>query len=504
MVHKTTLPIFNAMHPSRDSARVQQAVRSVVVEYLPNETFTLSFNAESGSDTTTALFQRVIAKLQALNRSTALPIDIAAIVSLETKNKNLHADFLLSLEDKPLNFLLDGTVLVPYYSKATSSTSSVQVAAGLEDYEFLAAVGKGGFATVYLARMKQTGKFFAIKQIKKKKLSSRDERNLLQERNSMIEVNSPFVARLYTAFQTKDYCYLVMEYMPGGDLLSYFENKTRLSEEVAKFYVAEIALGLNSLHEKKILYRDLKPENVLTDLDGHAVLSDFGLSKKQKADELNYSICGTPHFIAPEVYKKSGYTHMADYFALGALTFEIVTGRLPFEAGDVRTLAKKIVGESHRLPAANTSEFQDFVAGLLEKNPAKRLGAQNGINDILSHPWFKSIDIKALAAKKLAAPKLTKKQAKELESLPAGFCPERPNINVLEGLNQAPKTEESQRIAMFSYYSSEPKARSDNLNSCGLWETEMGETDEADGKSQKSVSEYVFRYNPKLNKKIFA
>jgi len=269
---------------------------------------------------------------------------------------------------------------------------------------------------------------------------------------------------------------------------------------------------LDSLHEKKILYRDLKPENVLTDLEGHAVLSDFGLSKKQQNDDLNYSICGTPHFIAPEVYKKTGYTQLADYFALGALTFEIVTGRLPFEAHDVRTLAKKIVGEAHRVPFANSNDFQDFVGGLLAKDPSKRLGSKNGINDILSHPWLKSIDMKALAAKKLTAPKVPKKTRKDLEPLPAGFCPEKPIVNVLEGLYLAPKSEETQRIAMFSYYSSDCKGKthSGDLNtqrikfSYALWENEMGETDETDGRTQKPVSDYVFGYNNKLNRKIFA
>eukprot|EP00331_Platyophrya_macrostoma_P025114 CAMPEP_0176451944 /NCGR_PEP_ID=MMETSP0127-20121128/28192_1 /TAXON_ID=938130 /ORGANISM="Platyophrya macrostoma, Strain WH" /LENGTH=490 /DNA_ID=CAMNT_0017840205 /DNA_START=87 /DNA_END=1559 /DNA_ORIENTATION=- len=484
-------------------------IRNVVVEYLPNESFSLALNCGeiATADNTTKLLHKVIEKLNSMNSTKPLPINISSIVSLETKNKDLKTDYLLSLPNKSLDFVVEGMTLVPYFAKATStSESSTSTQTSLEDYEFLATVGKGGFATVFLARMKQTGKFFAIKQIKKKKLSPRDERNLLQERNSMIEVNSPFVAHLYTAFQTKEYCYLVMEYMPGGDLLSYSEKGQRMNEEAAKFYVAEIALGLNSLHEKKLIYRDLKPENILTDLEGHAVLSDFGLSKKQKKDELNYSICGTPHFIAPEVYKKVGYTHVADYFSLGILSFELVTGRLPFEASNVKELAKKIVGDAARFPSTHSAEFHDFVNRLLEKNPAKRLGAQDGINEIFSHPWLKTIDMNAISSKKLKAPKVNK-QAKTLEKLPSEFSPERPNFSVLEGLNLDAKIDESQRIAMFSYYSNDSSKKTACSEEFPHWDEDMSEIEElvsVNGKASKKVADYVFGHKLEAHRKIFA
>ena len=504
LIHNTTVAGLNNVQPSRSNVSklsLQQDSRNALIEYETNRSFTICFSSKPTSfGTTTDLLQKVIEKLSSLNQTRGLAINVEAIVAVQTKNKDIKTDYLLSLKDKPLNFLEDGTTLVPYFAKQTASSTHSEGC--LEDYEFLANIGQGGFATVYLARKKQTGKFFAIKQIQKKNLSPRDQKNLLQERNTMIDVNSPFVAKLHAAFQTKEYCYLVMDYMAGGDLLSSIENRATITEETAKFFVAEIALGLEALHSKNILYRDLKPENVLTDLDGHIVLSDFGLSKKQVEDELNYSLCGTPHFLAPEVYKKVGYTHLADYFSLGVVAYELVTGNLPWMADNIQTLAKMIVRDPFACGSEYSDEFHDFVGRLLAKKPSDRLGAQKGVREILSHSWFKSFNIEALAARKLKAPKLRKSILK-LTSLPKGFHPEKSvSKNILDELNAPSKIEERGYLPCFSYDCSSPTSDKKDIKQSGVNETD--ESRMSGESSPKKVADYSIEIKPQFIKKILS
>jgi serum/glucocorticoid-regulated kinase 2 len=508
IIQKTTVPDLKDVQASCINTKkldLERSSKVLMIEYATNRSFTISYSIKGSTfETTTELLQRVIEKLHSLHQTRALSFNIEAVVSLQTKNKDLKTDYLLSLKDKSLDFLVECTILVPYLAKqVTSSTPSIESGVSLEDYEFLAQLGQGGFATVYLARNKQTGKFYAIKQIEKTNLKPRDQKNLLQERNTMIDVNNPFVARLYKAFQTKEYCYIVMDYMPGGDLLSSIENRAAITEETAKFFVAEIALGLEGLHSNNILYRDLKPENVLTDLDGHVVLSDFGLSKKQIKEDLNYSVCGTPHFIAPEVYKKTGYTHLADYFSLGVVAYEFVTGTLPFLSDDIQTLARKIVKDPVEFGSKYSDEFQDFVGRLLAKKPSDRLGAQKGIFEILSHPWLKSIDMEALAAKKLKAPKLSKVSGRKLNNLPKGFTPEKPvKTNILDELNTFSNSDDREHLALFSYYCSSPISdKKETKQRC------FNETDEklvTGESSSKKVTDYTNAAKPQFGKKLFS
>jgi serine/threonine protein kinase len=194
-------------------------------------------------------------------------------------------------------------------------------------------------------------------------------------------------------------------------------------------------------------------------------------------------------FIAPEVYKKTGYTHLADYFSLGVVTYEFVTGTLPFLSDDIQTLARKIVTDPVEFNSEYSDEFQDFVGRLLAKKPSDRLGAQKGIFEILSHPWLKSIDMKALAAKKLKAPKLPKVSGK-LKNLPKGFTPEKPvKTNILEELNVFSDPNDREYLALFSYICSSPISDKKETKQRSFTETDeilvIGES------SPKKVTDYT-------------
>ena len=148
---------------------------------------------------------------------------------------------------------------------------------------------------------------------------------------------------------------------------------------MAKFYFAEILLGIEYLHSNNIVYRDLKPENVLIDIDGHIKLADFGLSKFFKRDELSYSFCGSPEYMCPEILKREGHNHMIDFYTMGVILFEMMTGLPPFYTNNKSEMTKRILESELNYPSHLNPEVVDLMKRLLERNPAKRLGSVNGV-----------------------------------------------------------------------------------------------------------------------------
>ncbi len=173
---------------------------------------------------------------------------------------------------------------------------------------------------------------------------------------------------------------------------------------MSKFYFAEILLGLEYLHSKNIVYRDLKPENVLIDTDGHVRLADFGLSKIFKRDERSFSLCGSPEYMCPEILKREGHNHMVDYYTLGAILYEMLTGFPPYYTNNKSERTRRILESELTFPTNINHEVVDLMKGLLERNPFKRLGSKNGVDDIKSHPWCQDIDWNAFLQKKITPP----------------------------------------------------------------------------------------------------
>ncbi|CAH2316297.1 serine threonine- kinase N3 [Pelobates cultripes] len=279
----------------------------------------------------------------------------------------------------------------------------------MEDFSLVSVLGRGHFGKVLLAEYKASGKLFAIKALKKRDIVSRDEFESLQCEKRIFEVvNSsghPFLVNMFGCFQTHDHACFVMEYLPGGDLMMHIHSNV-FSQPATSFYSACVILGLQFLHEKKIIYRDLKLDNLLMDASGFVKIADFGLCKEGMGygDRTN-TFCGTPEFLAPEVLTETSYTYAVDWWGLGVLIYEMLVGECPFPGDDEEEVFDSIVNEEVRYPRFLSSEAINVIRKLLKKSPERRLGAgPNDAEEIKPHPFYQAIDWGALYARNVKPP----------------------------------------------------------------------------------------------------
>ncbi|PSS15496.1 Serine/threonine-protein kinase [Actinidia chinensis var. chinensis] len=313
-----------------------------------------------------------------------------------------------------------------------------------DDFELLTIIGRGAFGEVRLCREKKSGNIFAMKKLKKSEMLSRGQvEHVRAERNLLAEVASHFIVKLYYSFQDAEYLYLIMEYLPGGDMMTLLMREETLTETVARFYIAQSVLAIESIHRHNYIHRDIKPDNLLLDKNGHMRLSDFGLCKPLDCSNLStinenavmndenlresmdvngcfpdngngsrwkspleqlqhwqmnrrtlaFSTVGTPDYIAPEVLLKKGYGKECDWWSLGAIMYEMLVGYPPFYSDDPITTCRKIVHwRSHlKFPQESrlTPEAKDLICRLI-CDVEHRLGTQ-GAQQIKRHPWFKDI-----------------------------------------------------------------------------------------------------------------
>ena len=299
----------------------------------------------------------------------------------------------------------------------------------IREYQSLSIIGKGAFGEVHVCREIKTGNIVAIKKIKKDVLIEKNQViHIRNEQLFMSNVKSPWIVDLKASFQEGDYLYLVMEYCPGGDLMNLLIEKDILTEKEAKFYLAELILAIESIHKLDCIHRDIKPDNILIDADGHIKLSDFGLSKisekifEQKnffnANEINnnnnnikihsknYSCVGTAFYVAPEVLKKSGYGPEIDWWSAGIIFYEMLVGYAPFCSKETTEVCHKVMNwEKYfeipkKIKIKMSDEAQDLIYKLIN-NKNKRLG-KNGADDIKKHPFF--YDIKWDKVRNMKAP----------------------------------------------------------------------------------------------------
>jgi len=274
---------------------------------------------------------------------------------------------------------------------------------------FLRVLGKGSFGKVVLVQKrvgKEKGQLFAMKILRKSHLVRRRQiERTRTERKVLSVVNHPFIMKLHYAFQTPDKLYLVLDYCPGGELFFHLSRYRRFPERVARFYGAELLLALGHLHKRGIIYRDLKPENVLLDAEGHVKLGDFGLAKAgiQHACEGATSMCGTPEYMAPEVLAQQGHGFCVDYWGLGMLIYEMMTGLPPWYTTDRTRLFRRLRSAPLDIPTYFSQSSANCVSALLERNPRRRLGV-SGIRAAMEHEFFRSISWRALYGRRVEAP----------------------------------------------------------------------------------------------------
>jgi protein kinase A len=270
-------------------------------------------------------------------------------------------------------------------STATDSPPSERQAslaqAKLSDFEDVEMLASGNFGRVFLVQHKVSGRHFAMKALKKSDMIKGDQvAHVKNERDVLFAANSPFIVKLHRTFQNERKLFLLLEFVPGGDLFYLLRRTKRFPDRVAKFYAVEVTLALSYLHERSIVFRDLKPENILIDADGHVKLTDFGFSKFMRDGMRTFSLCGTPEYAAPETIRRNGQTFAVDWWALGVLVFEMLSGAPPFSDDDVHSVLAAISSEQRapELPASSgaTRDARAFVAALLEKSVDQRLGSR--------------------------------------------------------------------------------------------------------------------------------
>ncbi|XP_066436457.1 serine/threonine-protein kinase N3 isoform X2 [Eleutherodactylus coqui] len=279
----------------------------------------------------------------------------------------------------------------------------------LDDFSCVSVLGRGHFGKVVLAEYKTTGKLYAIKALKKREIVNRDEFESLQCEKRIFEVvNSsghPFLVNLFGCFQTSEHACFVMEYMPGGDLMMHIHANV-FSQPATRFYSACVVLGLQFLHQKRIIYRDLKLDNLLMDASGFVKIADFGLCKEGMGyGERTSTFCGTPEFLAPEVLTDTSYTYAVDWWGLGVLIYEMLVGECPFPGDDEEEVFDSIVNEEVHYPRFLSLEAINIIRKLLRKTPERRLGAGVGDGEeIKTQPFYQELNWESLYARKLQPP----------------------------------------------------------------------------------------------------
>lgn len=303
----------------------------------------------------------------------------------------------------------------------------------INDFDLLKVIGKGSFGKVMQVVKKDTKQIYALKTLRKQHIISRMEvTHTLAERTVLARITNPFIVPLKFSFQSPEKLYLVLSFINGGELFWHLQKEGKFSMNRSRFYIAELLTALESLHELNVIYRDLKPENILLDYQGHIALCDFGLCKLNMTnnDKTN-TFCGTPEYLAPELLLNQGYTRSVDWWTLGILLYEMLTGLPPFYDDDVPTMYRKILQNELKFPTwLENTDAQDLLIKLIQKDPSKRL---NDAQVIKNHSFFKDIDWQKLLSKNYLPPfKPNVENLLDTSNFDQDFTSEKPQDSVVD------------------------------------------------------------------------
>ncbi|KAJ1442339.1 kinase-like domain-containing protein [Ochromonadaceae sp. CCMP2298] len=295
----------------------------------------------------------------------------------------------------------------------------VNIQIGPQHFDLLKLIGEGAFGKVLLVRNRLDKKVYAMKVISKKLLKKKNNTQYMKsERDILTKVEHPFIVALYFAFQSETKLFLVLEFLGGGELFFHLRKQGIILEKEVKIYLAELVLAVDFLHQNGVIHRDLKPENVLLRTDGHLSITDFGLAKEIGDGTTARTLCGTSEYMAPEMLTRNGYGRAVDWWSLGALAYEMLVGRPPFQGKSQKELDRKILSERAVVPSYLAPATHALLKGMLEKDMNKRLGSAKstmfsigGVTALKSHPFFEFLDWHALERLEVSPP-LSSRQEK--------------------------------------------------------------------------------------------
>jgi CRP-like cAMP-binding protein len=382
---------------------------------LNTETRTSTVTCDKGSPAVTVQLSRV--KFEAVMGPSgsredrkARPVSMAITKKSETAHRHMIS---MKLEDLQTNMRVAvGRSTSP--SEATkpanllpSSPSTRDMALSVSanaNHEGEIVLGVGTFGKVLIVRHSVTGETYAMKRLNKAWIVANSlEQHVVDERNVMTLTDHPFVLKLHNSYWDNRYVYLVLELCLGGELFSYLRKAEKFPEQHTRFYAASVALAFEHLHSKFIIYRDLKPENLMLDDKGFLKVVDFGLAKVVKGR--TWTICGTPEYLAPEVVLSKGHNRAVDYWALGILIYELCAGACPFQGDDNMAIYKLIIENRIEFPAHFTPQVRDIIRDFTKSSQIARLGLRRpGVSAIKEHAWFSGFDWSSLEIKTMIPP----------------------------------------------------------------------------------------------------
>lgn len=277
----------------------------------------------------------------------------------------------------------------------TVQTSSLT----MKDFDILTVLGRGFYGKVMLCQRKDTKEIFAIKTIHKNRLiKSNKVHTIFTERNVLLKAKHPFIVNICFTFQTETKVYFGLEYASGGELFFQLQRRSVLPLRDVRLYIAELCLAVDYLHSLGIIYRDLKPENVLLSADGHVKLTDFGLAKNIDLDQpTTATFCGTSEYLAPEIIARKPYGPKIDWWAIGVLTYELLYGQTPFYSNNKARMFQAIRADKPRFPKTASPATISFIASLLEKDPDQRAD----FSQLKDHPFFCPLNFDDVIAMKV-------------------------------------------------------------------------------------------------------
>ncbi|EDQ84600.1 uncharacterized protein MONBRDRAFT_39232 [Monosiga brevicollis MX1] len=323
-----------------------------------------------------------------------------------------------------------GDLPLPALPSQPGASAKSSPGLSMEDFTYLKVLGQGAFGKVLMAERKANKEIVAIKVLSKEAVVDDDdvEATLIERRVLAKASDCAFLTKLHGTFQTPSHLYFVMEFITGGDLMFHAQKVEKFTEDQARFLVAEICEGLWYLHERGIVYRDLKLDNVMLAGDGHVKIADFGLSKESLwGAATTTTMCGTPGYMAPEIVNEKPYNFSVDWWALGVLLFEMLVGESPFDGDDVDEIFENIQGKEVEIPSSVSGAAADLIRAFLTRDVAKRLGCgTNGKDDIRNHKFFSGLSWTDLKERKIEPPY---KPASEGDPL-SNFDPEYTDMDI--------------------------------------------------------------------------